>query len=128
MHHTSSPLPLPSTRRMSSLNICKQDSASPFGFTTTPNSDSRARSSSVCVLSTVAARTLALGGGENDALTRSQLCLQGFDEFMNVVLDDAEEVWIKETKTKKVGSRATLGAFRAGFVLVEKGESADRSV
>ncbi|ORY88304.1 putative small nuclear ribonucleo protein E [Leucosporidium creatinivorum] len=33
----------------------------------------------------------------------------GFDEFMNVVLDEAEEVWLKETKTKKVGDKATLG-------------------
>lgn len=37
--------------------------------------------------------------------------LQGFDEFMNVVLDEAEEVWLKETKTKKVGDKATLGVF-----------------
>lgn len=28
---------------------------------------------------------------------------------MNVVLDEAEEVWLKETKTKKVGDKATLG-------------------
>lgn len=33
----------------------------------------------------------------------------GFDEFMNIVLDDADEVWIKETKAKKVGDRNTLG-------------------
>ncbi|GAA5866190.1 hypothetical protein JCM8547_007198 [Rhodosporidiobolus lusitaniae] len=33
----------------------------------------------------------------------------GFDEFMNVVLDGAEEVWIKDTKTRKVGDRQTLG-------------------
>lgn len=25
---------------------------------------------------------------------------QGFDEFMNVTLDDAEEVWVKVTKAK----------------------------
>lgn len=24
--------------------------------------------------------------------------LQGFDEFMNVVMDDAEEVWIKQSR------------------------------
>jgi small nuclear ribonucleoprotein (snRNP)-like protein len=30
---------------------------------------------------------------------------------MNVVLDEAEEVWLKETKTKKVGDKATLGTF-----------------
>jgi small nuclear ribonucleoprotein (snRNP)-like protein len=35
--------------------------------------------------------------------------LQGFDEFMNVVMDDAEEVWVKETKSKKLGSRNHLG-------------------
>lgn len=34
---------------------------------------------------------------------------QGFDEFMNVVLDDSEEIWIKETKTKKLGARNSLG-------------------
>ncbi|POY75885.1 hypothetical protein BMF94_0968 [Rhodotorula taiwanensis] len=33
----------------------------------------------------------------------------GFDEFMNVVLDDAEEVWVKDTKSRKVGERQTLG-------------------
>jgi hypothetical protein len=38
--------------------------------------------------------------------------LQGFDEFMNVVLDNAEEVWIKDTKSRKVGDRQTLGALR----------------
>lgn len=36
--------------------------------------------------------------------------MQGFDEFMNVVLDDAEEVWTKDTKARKVGERQTLGA------------------
>lgn len=29
---------------------------------------------------------------------------------MNVVLDDAEEVWVKDTKSRKVGERQTLGA------------------
>ncbi|GAA5959152.1 hypothetical protein JCM21900_001407 [Sporobolomyces salmonicolor] len=33
----------------------------------------------------------------------------GFDEFMNVVLDSAEEVWIKDTKTKTAGDRNKLG-------------------
>lgn len=33
----------------------------------------------------------------------------GFDEFMNVVLDDAEEVWTKDTKSRKVGERQSLG-------------------
>ncbi|TNY21307.1 hypothetical protein DMC30DRAFT_416149 [Rhodotorula diobovata] len=33
----------------------------------------------------------------------------GFDEFMNVVLDDAEEVHVKDTKTKKAGDRERLG-------------------
>ncbi len=28
---------------------------------------------------------------------------------MNVVMDDAEEVWVKETKSKKLGSRNHLG-------------------
>lgn len=29
---------------------------------------------------------------------------------MNVVLDDAEEVWTKDTKSRKVGDRQSLGA------------------
>ncbi|GAA5948388.1 hypothetical protein JCM3765_001401 [Sporobolomyces pararoseus] len=33
----------------------------------------------------------------------------GFDEFMNVVLDEAEEVWVKDTKSKKAGDRNHLG-------------------
>ncbi|GAA5921067.1 hypothetical protein JCM3775_004077 [Rhodotorula graminis] len=33
----------------------------------------------------------------------------GFDEFMNVVLDDAEEVYVKDTKSKKTGDRQRLG-------------------
>lgn len=28
---------------------------------------------------------------------------------MNVVMDDAEEVWIKDTKAKKAGARNSLG-------------------
>ena len=36
---------------------------------------------------------------------------QGFDEVMNVVLDDSEEVWIKASKGKTVGSRNALGEF-----------------
>lgn len=28
---------------------------------------------------------------------------------MNVVLDDAEEVWVKDTKSKKLGTRNHLG-------------------
>lgn len=49
---------------------------------------------------------------------------QGFDEFMNVVVDDAEEVWVKQNKsktaddeasgskrrTREFGQRTTLGA------------------
>ena len=49
---------------------------------------------------------------------------QGFDEFMNVVVDDAEEVWVKQNKsktadgeasgskrrTREYGQRTTLGA------------------
>ncbi|BGP42805.1 hypothetical protein JCM10450v2_006920 [Rhodotorula kratochvilovae] len=33
----------------------------------------------------------------------------GFDEFMNVVLDDAEEFWVKDTKSRKAGDRERLG-------------------
>ncbi|GAA6018082.1 hypothetical protein JCM10207_006075 [Rhodosporidiobolus poonsookiae] len=33
----------------------------------------------------------------------------GFDEFMNVVLDNTEEVWVKDTKSRKAGDRQTLG-------------------
>ncbi|GAA5846633.1 hypothetical protein JCM11251_002925 [Rhodosporidiobolus azoricus] len=33
----------------------------------------------------------------------------GFDEFMNVVLDGTEEVWVKDTKSRKAGERQTLG-------------------
>lgn len=46
--------------------------------------------------------------GESFILTI--LAMQGFDEFMNVVLDDAEEVWTKDTKARKVGERQSLGA------------------
>lgn len=35
---------------------------------------------------------------------------QGFDEFMNVVLEDAEEVFVKDSKTHKAGERVSLGA------------------
>lgn len=34
----------------------------------------------------------------------------GFDEFMNVVLDETDEVWVKDTKTKKAGDRNRLGS------------------
>ena len=64
------------------------------------------------------------------------LCSQGFDEFMNVVVDEAEEVWIKQSrkpanddsgedskangaqtsKTKKqYGDRRTLGGWSLTF-------------
>ncbi|GAA6049974.1 hypothetical protein JCM3770_007076 [Rhodotorula araucariae] len=33
----------------------------------------------------------------------------GFDEFMNVVLDDTEEIWVKDSKTRKAGDRERLG-------------------
>ncbi|KAK4052770.1 hypothetical protein OIV83_002057 [Microbotryomycetes sp. JL201] len=33
----------------------------------------------------------------------------GFDEFMNVVLDDAEEVTVKGSKSKDAGTRNRLG-------------------
>ena len=29
--------------------------------------------------------------------------MQGFDEFMNLVMDDAEEVYVKEKKRRQVG-------------------------
>jgi len=35
--------------------------------------------------------------------------LRGFDEFMNVVLEDAEEVFVKDSKTHKAGERVSLG-------------------
>lgn len=44
------------------------------------------------------------------------MCKQGFDEFMNVVLDDAEEVWVKDTKTKKLGARNPLGTLSLLYV------------
>ena len=31
------------------------------------------------------------------------LLLQGFDEFMNLTMDDAEEVYVKENKRRQVG-------------------------
>ena len=31
------------------------------------------------------------------------VCVQGFDEFMNLVMDDAEEVYVKENKRRQVG-------------------------
>lgn len=37
--------------------------------------------------------------------------VQGFDEFMNVVLDEAEEIYLKDAagKSKKSGERVSLG-------------------
>jgi small nuclear ribonucleoprotein (snRNP)-like protein len=37
---------------------------------------------------------------------------------MNVVLDNAEEVWIKDTKSRKAGDRATLGALSLSSLLL----------
>ena len=31
------------------------------------------------------------------------LSIQGFDEFMNLVMDDAEEVYVKDKKRRSVG-------------------------
>ena len=31
------------------------------------------------------------------------LSIQGFDEFMNLVMDDAEEVYVKDKKRRPVG-------------------------
>ena len=40
-------------------------------------------------------------------LYKKYLCvnnnMQGFDEFMNLVMDDAEEVYVKEKKRRQVG-------------------------
>jgi small nuclear ribonucleoprotein (snRNP)-like protein len=48
---------------------------------------------------------------------------------MNVVLDEAEEVWVKDTKTKKAGDRNTLGKlalfrFTPSRIFADDGESA----
>lgn len=32
------------------------------------------------------------------------LCPQGFDEFMNIVMDDAEEVFVKTDARKQIGA------------------------
>lgn len=54
--------------------------------------------------------------------------MQGFDEFMNVVLDDAEEVWTKDTKSRKVGERQSLGALTSLAIRMHRQEQqkADR--
>lgn len=31
------------------------------------------------------------------------MCMQGFDEFMNLVMDEAEEVYLKEGTRKPIG-------------------------
>ncbi|KAM0752489.1 putative small nuclear ribonucleoprotein E [Meredithblackwellia eburnea MCA 4105] len=33
----------------------------------------------------------------------------GFDEFMNIVMSESEEVWVKDFKGKTAGTRNTLG-------------------
>jgi small nuclear ribonucleoprotein (snRNP)-like protein len=49
------------------------------------------------------------------APSRSDTLSQGFDEFMNLVLDDAEEVWLPRAATEKRAAteltRKPLGAF-----------------
>lgn len=40
-------------------------------------------------------------------LTPSDLCAQGFDEYMNLVLDEAEEVLIKKKSRKPLGQFAS---------------------
>ncbi len=36
--------------------------------------------------------------------------LQGFDEFMNLTMDDAEEVYVKENKRRQVGEYVHMAA------------------
>ena len=38
-----------------------------------------------------------------NALSVVVYALQGFDEFMNLTMDDAEEVYVKENKRRQVG-------------------------
>ena len=38
-----------------------------------------------------------------NALSLVVYLLQGFDEFMNLTMDDAEEVFVKENKRRQVG-------------------------
>lgn len=38
-----------------------------------------------------------------NALSVAVYALQGFDEFMNLTMDDAEEVYVKEGKRRQVG-------------------------
>ena len=42
--------------------------------------------------------------------------MQGFDEFMNLVMDDAEEVYVKEKKRRSVGELSMSLALLAGWV------------
>jgi small nuclear ribonucleoprotein E len=43
----------------------------------------------------------------------SPLSPQGFDEYMNLVLDDAEEVYVKKKTRKAVGTSLVLPPSRA---------------
>lgn len=45
-------------------------------------------------------------------LTPSDLCVQGFDEYMNLVLDEAEEVLIKKKSRKPLGLYASRPSAR----------------
>jgi small nuclear ribonucleoprotein E len=47
--------------------------------------------------------------------------LQGFDEFMNVVLDEATEIWMKNKKGREAGSREYLGTPFATSLMVHEG-------
>jgi len=45
---------------------------------------------------------------------------------MNVVLEDVEEIWVKDTKTKKAGDRNTLGAHFASLLSLALSNGTDR--
>lgn len=54
----------------------------------------------------------------------SPLCVkQGFDEYMNVVLDDAEEIHLKRNQRKQLGTKSC-----ASFFIFFKCVSLDRSL
>ena len=41
-----------------------------------------------------------------DCHRQELMCLQGFDEYMNIVLDNAVEIHLKTKTTKPIGLRA----------------------
>lgn len=47
-------------------------------------------------------------------MTDLLLVVQGFDEFMNVVLDDAAEVYVKTGKPRRPLGECGLSAFHRG--------------